>query len=165
VRAIIVPQHKLMSRRQPSSNMCFVCGVQNPFGLRLAFDDEGAAEVGCTLSIPEHFQGYPGMAHGGVVAAVLDELCGRTLMVADPAHFTFTAKLEVRYRSPVPVGVALRGRGWLVRQRGRSTKACAELQLPGGGIAAEAEALLMDVPAEQQLVGAPADLGWFVREA
>ena len=61
-RAIIVTQQKFMSRRQPSSNMCFVCGVQNPFGLRLAFDDVGAAEVGCTLSIPEYFQGYPGMA-------------------------------------------------------------------------------------------------------
>lgn len=152
-----------MSRRQPSSNMCFVCGVQNPFGLRLAFEDEGEAGVGCTFSIPENFQGFPGMAHGGVVAAVLDELCGRTLMVANSAHFTFTGKLEVRYRCPVPVGVELRGRGWLVRQRGRSTQACAELQLPGGTIAAEAEALLLDVPAEQQMVGAPADLGWFVR--
>ena len=57
----------------------------------------------------------------------------------------------------------LRGRGWLVRQRGRSAQACAELQLPGGTIAAEAEALLLDVPAEQQLVGVPAELGWFVR--
>ena len=60
-----------MQSRQPNSHHCFVCGLQNPFGLQLHFYDNGEDEVRCEYSIPDRYQGYPGIAHGGIVAAIL----------------------------------------------------------------------------------------------
>jgi acyl-coenzyme A thioesterase PaaI-like protein len=59
--------------KQPNSSMCFLCGVNNPIGLKLAFYTDG--EDRCIASFqprPEH-QGYPGQLHGGIVTTLLDE--------------------------------------------------------------------------------------------
>ena len=51
--------------------------------------------------VSERFQGAPGMAHGGIVAALLDEACGQVVRpLLSPA---VTARLEVRFLAPVPV--------------------------------------------------------------
>jgi hypothetical protein len=54
--------------KQPNSRMCFVCGVNNPIGLHLAFytDDEGRC-IARFRPRPEH-QGYPGQLHGGLIS-------------------------------------------------------------------------------------------------
>jgi acyl-coenzyme A thioesterase PaaI-like protein len=59
--------------KQPNSRMCFVCGIDNPIGLHLAFytDDEGRC-IARFRPKPEH-QGYPGQLHGGVISSLLDE--------------------------------------------------------------------------------------------
>jgi len=58
--------------KQPNSRMCFVCGIDNPIGLHLAFytDDEGRC-IAHFRPKPEH-QGYPGQLHGGVISNLLD---------------------------------------------------------------------------------------------
>src|SRR5579864_3726600 len=55
---------------------CFVCGQRNPFGLHLVFRVEGDSVVADFQPREEH-QGFPGVIHGGIVAAVLDEALGR----------------------------------------------------------------------------------------
>ena len=46
------------------------------------------------------------MAHGGIVAALLDEACAQVArLVVSPA---VTSRLEIRYLAPVPVGEPLR---------------------------------------------------------
>jgi acyl-coenzyme A thioesterase PaaI-like protein len=59
--------------KQPNSRMCFVCGIENPIGLKLRFytDDEGRC-IARFRPKPEH-QGYPGQLHGGIISALLDE--------------------------------------------------------------------------------------------
>jgi acyl-coenzyme A thioesterase PaaI-like protein len=59
--------------KQPNSRMCFVCGIDNPIGLKLKFytDDEGRC-IARFRPGPEH-QGYPGYLHGGIISALLDE--------------------------------------------------------------------------------------------
>ena len=44
-----------------------LCGINNPYGLHLAFFDNGVDQVGCDYTKPDYYQGYPGVAHGGVV--------------------------------------------------------------------------------------------------
>jgi hypothetical protein len=105
--------------RQPNSNWCFVCGIKNFSGLQLTFYDNGIDEDWTEYTIPEYFQGYPGVAHGGVVAAMLDETCSRTALIADNNHFMMTAKLDIKYRCPVPVSYPLRVVGRLTKSRGR----------------------------------------------
>jgi acyl-coenzyme A thioesterase PaaI-like protein len=139
--------------------MCFACGLENPVGLRLSFYSTGEAEVQAETVVPDHFQGYPGVAHGGIVAALLDEAAGRTVMAADPNHFTVTARLDVRYRQPVPVGRPVRLIAWRTMDRGRFAGAHAELRLPDGSVGAEAEALLVDTELQSER---PEELGWRV---
>jgi acyl-coenzyme A thioesterase PaaI-like protein len=59
--------------------MCFVCGIENPMGLKLKFytDDKGRC-IGRFQPPPEH-QGYPGQLHGGLISTLLDETMGRVL--------------------------------------------------------------------------------------
>lgn len=133
---------------QPNSRMCFGCGLQNPFGLQLRFVDDGVDELRTEYTVPEHYQGYPGVVHGGVVTAMLDEAAGRTPMIADPNHFMMTLKIEVKFRQPVPVETPLVIVGRMVRHQGRRATARSELRLPDGTVAAEAEAVLIDIPGD-----------------
>ena len=66
--------------KQPNSRMCFVCGLQNPIGLHLHLYEIEPGLIETTYTAPAHFQGYPGVLHGGIVAALLDEVSGRVHM-------------------------------------------------------------------------------------
>lgn len=78
------------------------CGRDHPTGLLLemwGLDDE--LRVRGSFTVTEHHQGAPGLAHGGVISAAVDEGMGYLLwLVGSPA---VTARLEVDFRRPVPV--------------------------------------------------------------
>jgi len=139
-----------MVKRQPSSRSCFLCGRENPVGLKVRWDEhEEAAEIRGTVTVPEHFNGYPGVTHGGIVAALLDETAGRTLLMDGGFEdLMVTAKLEVVYRLPTPTGVPLQVVGRLLRRSGPRAEARAELVLPDGTVTARATVVLARPPAE-----------------
>lgn len=139
-----------MPERQPTSRSCFVCGRDNPIGLKVGWDQHTeAGEIRGRVTIPEHFNGYPGIAHGGIVAALLDETAGRTiLMDGGFDQLMVTAKLEVAYRRPTPTGVPLTVVGRLLRRSAARAEAEAELLLPDGAVTARASALLVRPPAD-----------------
>ena len=83
---------------------CFGCGEEHPTGLHMKVTARGDRVEGSFL-VTEHHQGAPGLAHGGVIAAAVDEAMGFLIyLLAAPA---VTAHLEVDYRKPVPVGARL----------------------------------------------------------
>lgn len=126
----------------------------------MTFYDNGQDEVVSDYTVPPDYQGYPGIVHGGVVAAMLDEVVGRVAMIGDPHHFMMSVRLEVKYRHPVPTGLPLRIVGRIVKLRGRLGKAVGEIWLPDGLVAVESALTLADVPAEM-LANANLDaLGW-----
>ncbi len=137
-----------MNEWQPSSRTCFVCGRDNPVGLKLRWaNDREAGEIRGTVTIPEHFNGYPGVAHGGVVGAILDETAGRTVLMDGGADdLMVTLKLEVAYRRPTPTGVALEVVGRLLERSDRRAHAEAELLLPDGSVTATAKVTLARPP-------------------
>lgn len=145
---------------QPNSDYCFVCGRKNPKGLYMHFYDNGHDEVHADYTITDDYQGYPGVVHGGVIAAILDEAVCRVAMIEDHHHFMMSVKLEVKYRHPVPTETPLKVVGRIVRLRGRLGKAVGEVRLPDGTIAAEAAMTLADVPAEVIAHTDLAALGW-----
>ncbi|MCA9995784.1 MAG: PaaI family thioesterase [Anaerolineales bacterium] len=114
----------------------------------MSFYDNGQNEVYADYTVPDAFQGYPGVVHGGVVAAMLDEVVARVAMIADHHHFMMSVKLEVKYRHPVPTEVPLHIVGRIERLRGRLGKAVGEIYLPDGQLAAESAMTLADVPLE-----------------
>lgn len=132
--------------KQPNSKHCFVCGRENPYGLKLNFYETTPGELVVEYTVPEQYQGYPGVVHGGVVAAMLDEVTGRVHMKGDPPRFMFTARLDVRYRKNVPIGQPLRIVGHAGKSRERTATATAQIFGPDGDVLAEAEAVLVNVP-------------------
>lgn len=151
--------------KQPNSRMCFICGLENPVGLHLHIYETAPGEVEATYTAPEHFQGYPGVLHGGIVGAILDELSGRALMGTDPMtpRFMFTAKLEVKYRKNVPIGVPLRIVGKAGKSRGKSAEGWAGIyDTRTGELLAEANTLLINVPPDQFNTNDLERLGWKV---
>jgi acyl-coenzyme A thioesterase PaaI-like protein len=132
--------------QQYNSASCFACGIENPSGLRLRFCDNGTDQVFTRFTIDLHHAGYPGMAHGGIVAAILDEVGGRTVMINDPNRFFVTAHMDVRFRQPVPVGIPLDAVGRLLTRRASRTRAHAEIFGAGQIILAEADILYTDLP-------------------
>lgn len=81
---------------------CFGCGKTNPVSLKLEFERDGDA-VRSRTTIDPRYAGYRDFAHGGIVAAILDEAMGWALLHVGGRHGV-TKKLEVHYRRPVHVG-------------------------------------------------------------
>lgn len=133
-------------RKQESARFCFVCGVQNEYGLGMKFYMPKPGEVTAACTVPGHFQGYPGVVHGGVVAAMLDEVAGRAFLSGDPPRFMLTARLSVRYRRPVPVEKPLHLVGKAKEDKGRVAIAVGEIYDETGQLLAEAEVVLADMP-------------------
>lgn len=145
--------------------MCFICGLQNPVGLHLHIYETEPGVVETTYTAPEHFQGYPGILHGGIVGAIIDEISGRTHMGSDPHNprFMFTAKLEVKYRKNVPVGKPLKIIGRAGKSRSRSAEAWAGIyDAETNELLAEGTTLSVNVPDEQFDKSRLAELGWRV---
>ncbi len=132
--------------KQPNSRYCFLCGVQNPLGLKLSFYDEGERVVVHFTPAPEH-QGYPGVLHGGIACALLDETIGRTLVRQD--IWAVTVELQTRFHQPVPIGQPLTVVGELVRLRSRTMEGRGEIRLADGTLAISAEAKYMRLPPER----------------
>ena len=132
--------------KQRSSRTCFLCGRQNPVGLKIVwYNDSEAKQVQATVTVPDHFNSYPGIVHGGIVAALLDETSGRSLLVDEDmdSNLFVTLKLEVKYRRPVPTGQPLTLRGWTIQRTPTRARVAAELLLADGSRAAEAEAVVV----------------------
>lgn len=92
-----------MSECHPENDIghCFVCGPENPHGLRIKFTLEDGVCRG-RFTPAEHHGGYDTVTHGGIVFSVLDDAMANWLILQGAR--TFTAKCEIRYREPLPIG-------------------------------------------------------------
>ncbi len=148
--------------KQPGSRSCFVCGRENPHGLKLEFYTQAPGVVIADYTVSSDYQGYPGVVHGGIIASMLDEAAGRAVMDSSPSGFTVTSQLSIRYRKPVPVGQPLKVVGRAGSRQGRVSKATGEIVSPDGSILAVAEAVMVDIP-ESKIAEMDMDLiGWKV---
>jgi len=119
--------------------MCFVCGQENPIGLKLRFRREGAM-VTAEFTPGEYHQGWPGIVHGGIIEALLDE----AMCYAPFFHgmYCVTAKMEVRIRQPVLVGQRLLISSTMVRKTRKLVEAEADIVLEDGTPVAEGKATM-----------------------
>lgn len=146
---------------QPISRECLVCGTDNALGIKARFYETATRELIALFTLrPEH-QSYPGIAHGGMSATVLDEVIGRAIMM-DHDHQTFgmTIDLQVRYRKPVPLGVELKVIGRIDTDKGRLFEGSGELYLPDGTVAVEAHGKYMKRRIDQITDADFADTAW-----
>ena len=136
--------------QQPSSRHCFVCGMQNLYGLKLRFVDDGDSTVRAEFTVPEQFNGYPGVVHGGIIAAILDETSGRALLARghDIRNLFVTLKMEIRYRQPTPTNTLLTAIGSVVKAGATRATVHGEIRLPEGAVTAEADCIVVRPPEE-----------------
>jgi acyl-coenzyme A thioesterase PaaI-like protein len=107
--------------------------------------EEGASEYAATVTFGVHHQGGPGIAHGGIVGAALDEACG--LLATWHRFPTVTARIAIRFRRPARINVPLGVSARVTSERGRRIEIAGELR-DGDELLAEAEGTFLHVPLE-----------------
>ena len=149
---------------QPNSKKCFICGLENPIGLKLRIYEVEPGRVESIFTAHEHFQGYPGVLHGGIIATIIDEISGRALLGSvEKPRFMFTAKLEVKYRKNVPIGKPLKLVGKAGQDKGFSAESWAGIyDAESGELLAEGNTLLVNVPEEKLETTNLTEMGWNV---
>ena len=137
----MVPHDPSILALREKYTSCFGCGLDNTSGLRLDGFEVDGSTVTTMFEPPSRFQGFDGILHGGVVATALDEISAWSAMLTNRV-FVFTAKLEIAYRKPAPLGVSLGLRGTVLERRDRRLRIDAEIR-EGTTVVAQSHGLFM----------------------
>lgn len=112
----VLDQESLIGLPTEHLPWCFGCGAENEHGLRIRPRYE-ESKVVSELTFSKQFQGGPGVVHGGAAAAFFDDLMGFVMIAHQrPA---VTAKLEMNYLQPIPLGMTIQAEAWLSARDGR----------------------------------------------
>jgi uncharacterized protein (TIGR00369 family) len=127
---------------------CFACGQLNPGGLHLDFDVSRDRAI-TRYTAEQRHQGYDGLLHGGVVTALLDETMGWAIF--HQGIWGVTARINVTFRLPVPVGEELVVEGRVVRDRGRLIETAGTItRASDGSLLAEGDATFLRMPEDRR---------------
>ena len=137
--------------RADAHPFCLVCSQSNPLGLGLEFELLPDGSVRSEFISHAALEGYAGLLHGGVIAAVLDGAMTNCLFAR--GLVAFTADLRVRFRQPLPTGSEATVRAWVERSLGPLHTLAAEI-VQGGRVAASASGTFMEY--SPQRLGTPA---------
>lgn len=121
---------------------CFVSGPWNPMGIAIEVQRDGDDAV-AHVELGPAFEGAPARSHGGIVAAIFDDVLGYLLTLQQQPGFT--GELTVRYHAPTPIGEALTFRGSVTEIDGRKIHTVGEAHDASGTLVASASALFIAV--------------------
>jgi len=117
------------------ANRCFGCGGANDAGMKLTFEqDNGKQRIVGRFVLGERYQGGGGMAHGGIIATLLDEVMGKVCRFREVR--AVTAELNVEYLKPVNVDNEIVVEGWETEQKGRNLFHVGEIRNLAGDVLA-----------------------------
>lgn len=123
--------------KQTNSRMCFICGMDNPTGLKAQFYNMEDGSVATPFQFRREHQSFPGRVHGGLVATMIDELGLRALWTRSEDRMGVTMSLETKYRKAVPYEEPLYGVGRVVRETSKFATIHARIQNGRGEVLAE----------------------------
>ncbi len=138
-----------ITAKQKNSQMCFVCGLNNPAGLKASFYEVEGDQLVALFTPSEEHQGYAGRLHGGLAASILDETIGRAMNINQDEIWGVTVEFTVRYRKPVPLNQELRVVGRITNQNRRLFEGTGEILLPNGEVAVEGHGKYVKLPLEE----------------
>jgi uncharacterized protein (TIGR00369 family) len=95
---------------------CFACGELNVHGLHLRLHT-GDDRCWTELTLPDRFEGWEGIAHGGILCTILDEVMAWALV--DHDVWGVTARMAVDFKRPVSIGRPIRAEGRVLEARRR----------------------------------------------
>jgi acyl-coenzyme A thioesterase PaaI-like protein len=127
---------------------CWGCG-ENPAGIGLPTPkEEGLRAYDATFAFRDEHQAAPGLVHGGLVGAALDEACG---LLATWYRFpSVTARFSIRFLQPVHINRTLTVSAALQSERGRRLEITGALR-EGDELLADARGSFVHVPLEHFL--------------
>ncbi len=115
--ALVAPDVRMGGRRvMLAPHNCFACGQLNVHGLRIELHAEDG-RCWTELALAPRFEGWEGIAHGGILCTLLDEVMAWALIEHD--SWAVTARMVVEFKQPVQVGRSIRAEGWIARARRR----------------------------------------------
>jgi acyl-coenzyme A thioesterase PaaI-like protein len=138
-----------VTAKQHNSRMCFVCGLQNSFGLKASFFEVEGDQLVALFTPCEQHQGYPDRLHGGLAATILDETIGRAMNIGQNEIWGVTVEFKVRYKKPVPLDQELKAVGRITSQNRRFFEGTGEILLPNGEVAVEGYGKYIKLPLEE----------------
>lgn len=133
-----------MSLHLEDDQMCYVCGKNNPEGLRLTFQKPRKNHLTSEVTFRKEHQGYKNIVHGGMVAAVLDDIMVNLAWLEGLP--TVTGELTVRLKKAVPTGHRVLLEGVLEKEEGRMLFMRASAKSPSGVLYATAKAKCLRMP-------------------
>lgn len=117
------------------ANKCFGCGGANDAGMKLTFEQDNAKrKIVGRFILGEAYQGGGGMAHGGIIATLLDEAMGKVCRFREVR--AVTAELTVQYLKPVKVDEEIIVEGFETDQKGRNLFLAGEIRNNAGEVLA-----------------------------
>ncbi len=135
--------------KQTNSKLCFICGVDNEFGLKAPFYEMEDNSVVSIFTYHDYHQSYPERVHGGLITAMLDEIAGRAIWIIEPNTWAVTTEIKVKFRKIVPYDTKLKAIGRIVKNTKRIFYANAELFDLDGNLLAEAEVTYFKLPLDK----------------
>ena len=126
-----------------------VSGRASPWGLDVDLRREGDDAV-ATLTLRAAHEGAPKRSHGGIVAALFDDVFGFVLSFQSQA--AFTGELAIRYEAGVPIGEPLECRVRLTEVKGRKLLMAGELTCEGR-VLARSTATFITIDSERFAAG------------
>lgn len=148
-------------KKQNNSAGCFVCGLSNPHSLKTKFYDMGDNVLIAAFNAIDEHQSYPGVLHGGIAAAILDETMGRTILCLDSNLWGVTIELNLKYRKSLPTGTKLYAKAKLTGNHSRYFTGEGAILLPDGKPAVTASGKFMKLPLSQITTGGNFLDEWF----
>ena len=117
------------------TNRCFGCGGANDGGMKLTFEQNAESrKIIGRFVLGDRYQGGGGMAHGGIIATLLDEAMGKVCRFREVR--AVTAELSVEYLKPVSVQSEIVVEGWETEQKGRNLFHAGEIRNAAGDVLA-----------------------------
>ena len=117
------------------ANKCFGCGGANDAGMKLTFEQDNVhRRIVGRFVLGETYQGAGGMAHGGIIATLLDEAMGKACRFRDVR--AVTAELSIEYLKPVKVDQEIVVEGYETDQKGRNLFLAGEIRNASGELLA-----------------------------
>lgn len=137
-------------------NRCFGCGGANDSGMKLTFEQDNVnRRIVGRFKLGETYQGGGGMAHGGIIALLLDEAMGKVCRFREVR--AVTAELTVEYLKPVRVDQEIVVEGYETEQKGRNLFLAGEIRDASGEVLARGRGRFVVVkPREEVQAARPA---------
>ena len=129
-------------------NGCYVCGRDNPRGMKLTLVQEEDGAVGATFYADECYQGWPGIVHGGVISSLLDE--ATAYVTLHLGLMCVTAEMNVSFLRPLRVGETVRVRAHAVRAARRLVEVASSIVAADGAVKARAHAKMWVLTDQQK---------------